>query len=122
MSTSRNAQAGPSTYVARRIEDVGQEEKGEEELDLEEVLFGRKRRRAVGSAVEEKQTEDEEEPAFFYDGMGDEDVELGNEESEDGSEKQVRRSASRLVVSYTFAALLHGQLGPESRSRRRIII
>jgi hypothetical protein len=108
MSTNRNAHAGPSTYVARRIEDVTQEEKGEEESDLEEVLFGRKRRRAVGSAVAEKQESEDEEPAFFYDGMGDEDVEIGNGESEDGSEKQVRRSACRLVVSDILAALLHG--------------
>ena len=96
MSTTRNAHAGPSTYVPRRIEDVAQEEKGEEELELEEVLFGRKRRRATATAtaVAEEMDNEDEAPAFFYDGMGDIGGvgDLGAEDAEEGSEKQVSLS------------------------------
>lgn len=87
-----NAHAGPSTYQPRRIEDIPDDEKGEEELELEEVLFGRKRKRVAsaqdeaGSVVEE---EGEDAPAFFYDEMGN--VDMADGEAED-SDKQVRRS------------------------------
>lgn len=94
MSATRNAHAGPSTYVPRRIEDVAQEEKGEEELELEEVLFGRKRRRATATAVAEEIDDEHEAPAFFYDGMGDISGagNLGAVDADEGSEKQVSLS------------------------------
>ncbi|KAJ9110858.1 hypothetical protein QFC19_001367 [Naganishia cerealis] len=91
--TGPNAHAGPSTYQPRRIEDVDDNEKGEDELELEEALFGRKRKR-VGIAADQgnaasfglssmpavsfshgddqdADSDDVEEGMAFLDGMGD---------------------------------------------------
>lgn len=90
-----NAHAGPSTYQPRRIEDIADEEKGEDELELEEVLFGRKRKRVAsaqdeaGSVVEE---EEEDAPAFFYD-------ELGNVDMDDGEADDSDKQVSSLFIS-----------------------
>lgn len=125
MSSNRNAHAGPSTHVARRIEDVAQEEKGEDELELEEALFGRKRRRATtAKVVAEVEGDDDEAPAFFYDGMGDgrdEDVDV-DEDADEGPEKQASRLPYFASVANAFAALLYGQLGARPRTRRRLVL
>ncbi|KAI5450506.1 hypothetical protein NCC49_002963 [Naganishia albida] len=78
-----NAHAGPSTYRTLRIEDIPDAEKGEDELELEEVLFGKKRKRVTereenGASVMD---ELEEAPAFFYDG-GDADMDDAAEDAE----------------------------------------
>lgn len=99
--TGPNAHAGPSTYQPRRIEDVDDEEKGEDELDLEEALFGRKRKRvganqnqgdgaafgissmpgvSFGNGTDEDEdSEDEEDGMAFLDAL---DKRAGNEDSE----------------------------------------
>ncbi|KAJ9126151.1 hypothetical protein QFC24_002424 [Naganishia onofrii] len=96
-----NAHAGPSTYQPWRIEDVDDEEKGEDELDLEEALFGRKRKRvganqnqgdgaafgissmpgvSFGNGTDEDEDSgDEEDGMAFLDAL---DKRAGNEDSE----------------------------------------